>query len=204
MLPIQLSLNQPINTTSLPPKNLITSFFLVDPSVRSLSFMFTLYYPSEENFMCCFIQLEFLPTGILIASTMKLIVFYPNIYNTKSLILADFICFILVFIFLIFMFIEYFNYYTAKTLTEKPKLNDIIFNSKTFLNLFIFFMFCISFFYKLTKCFNNPSDFSNENLNLIDTFSVASAYNRVFYYESLIFAAVSIKILTFLRLNDYV
>jgi hypothetical protein len=203
MIPIHPSFNKPLTTNSIPPENLITKYFLVDPAVRSLFFLFTLYFPSDNNFMSCLVQIEFLPTGIIIPGTMDFKVFEPNIYSTQSLIVTDIIRFLIVALFLIFMIIEIVR--ASNNKTEGNHLYDAIVNTKTFLNLFIFFLYSISFFMKLQKCYNDDSLFLKIDADeYVDSHDISDSYNKVFYYESLIFAAVSIKILSFLRLNDHV
>jgi hypothetical protein len=203
LIPIHSTFNKPLTTNSIPPENLITTFFLVDPAVRSLFFLFTLYFPSDKNFMSCLIQIEFLPTGIIVPGTMEFRVFKPNIYSSKSLIITDVIRFLIVFMFLIFMIIEFVKSYKDKS--EGSNFYDAIVNTKTILTLFIFFMYAVSFFLKLTKCYNDETKFLNINADVyIDSLDISDSYNTIFYYESLIFAAVSIKILTFLRLNDHI
>jgi hypothetical protein len=78
-----------------------------------------------------------------------------------------------------------------------------LFKSTTALNLTIFIFYSISFALKLTYCFNNEKDYFDINGDEFKyTYSIASYYNQVFYFESLLFASVVIKIFTFLKLND--
>lgn len=83
--------------------------------------------------------------------------------------------------------------------------SESISHAKLVLTVAIFVLYSISFFVKLTKCYYNEADFLRlDGSEYIDTYSIASMYNQVYYIESLLFAAVSIKILNFLRLNDYI
>ena len=72
------------------------------------------------------------------------------------------------------------------------------------LNLAILFLYVLSFIVK--SIFITPSSetsFYSPN-KFVDSYVVADYYNYVFYIECLLNAVVFVKILNFLKLNDYI
>jgi hypothetical protein len=126
--------------------------------------------------------------------------FQPNIYGEKSQIITDIVRLIIVIILMFLLVVEIL----AKRAEYARDLKEAL-SSKMLLSLFIFFLYVISFSIKLTYCYQEDSDIYSTNGNTyIDTYSISGYYNQIYFYESLLFAAVSIKILYFLVLNDYV
>lgn len=126
--------------------------------------------------------------------------FSPNVYSNGGLIFADIIRLIIIVIFMFFLVVEFFE--------KKESMISFIrtlATSKFFLNMLIFILYMISFIIKLAYCYKDDATYFNiEGTKYIDTYSVSSWYNQIFFIESLLFAAISIKILTFLRLNDHI
>jgi hypothetical protein len=92
---------------------------------------------------------------------------------------------------------------------EKRKRNtpyiEIILCTKTILDLLIFIMFFISLGIKFTKVYNDDDEFySDDGSNYKNSTIVADKYNQIFYLESLLFALTSVKVLSFLKLNDQI
>jgi hypothetical protein len=207
MIPTSPTFGKPSNSTTYPSLNDVNTYFLVNREVRSLMLLFTLYFPYEDEWMSCLISFDFLPTGALIPGKLEFKMFKPNIYSDSGMIATDIIRMLIVFIFLLFMVVDYYQKAKKDEQTEEnsfPFLNHFL-SAKTCLNLFIFILYIISFAFKFQHCYKSEDDYFNiEGTNYKDTFSLASFYNEVFYYESLLSAAVMIKILTFLRLNDHI
>lgn len=84
-------------------------------------------------------------------------------------------------------------------------LKSSILNVKNFLTLFTIMLFIISLFYRLIYLsFNEDEILKGNGDTYVDMFYVASIYNTVYLIECLLFAAVSLKLLIFLKLNDYI
>jgi hypothetical protein len=120
LIPTTPTFNKHTNSTIMLPINNIDTYFLVDSNVRSLMFLFTIYFPSDNLSMSCLIGIDFLPTGLIIPGIMDFKVFVPNIYSSNGLILTDSIRMIIVILFLVFMILNYI---------ERAKTEDIDKNS---------------------------------------------------------------------------
>lgn len=207
MIPTSPTFGKPTNSTTYSSLNDANSYFLVDSQVRSLMVLFTIYFPYEDEWMSCLISFDFLPTGALLPGKLEFKMFKPDIYSDSSMIATDIIRMVIAFIFLVFMFVDYFQKAKKEDQSDEnsfPLITHFL-SAKTFLNLFIFILYVISFAFKFQHCYKSEDDYYNiDGTNYIDTYSLASYYNEVFYYESLLSAAVMTKILTFLRLNDNV
>jgi len=84
-------------------------------------------------------------------------------------------------------------------------LKNSILNPKNVLTVFCILLFIISLFYRLIYLsFNENEILRGNGLIYVDTNYVASIYTTVYLIECLLFAAVSLKLLIFLKLNDYV
>jgi hypothetical protein len=205
MIPISSTFGKPSNSTTYSSLNDANTYFLVDSQVRSLMLLFTLYFPYEDEWMSCIISFDFLPTGVFLPGKSEFKMFKPNIYSDSGMIATDIIRIVIAFIFLVFMFVDYYQKAKKEEQTDEnsfPLLNHFL-TAKTYLNLFIFILYIISFSFKFQHCYKSEDDYFNiQGTNYRDTYSLATFYNDVFYYESLLSAAVMIKILTFLRLND--
>lgn len=55
LIPVHSGFGKPTNTTSVTSENNIDTYFLVSKDVRSLMFLFTLYFPFENVWMSCVI-----------------------------------------------------------------------------------------------------------------------------------------------------
>ncbi len=126
--------------------------------------------------------------------------FQPNIYSQDNgLIVTDIIRLIIVII-LIFLF-------CVEILEKRNKYKNIyeVFESKMLLTLLIFLLYFTSFVIKLTTCYKNEEDYIiADGMTYIDTYSISGWFEQVYFVESLLFAIVFVKILNFLRLNDYI
>lgn len=131
---------------------------------------------------------------------MDLKMFTPNIYSKSlGIIATDIIRFVIIFIMMFFMAVEIHE--------NRKKYSDFTdaLNSSIFVTLFIFILYTVSFVIKLTYCYNDEAAFYIANgSTYVDTYSVANYYNVVFFIESLLFSAVSIKLLGFLKFIDYI
>ncbi len=53
LLPIHREFNKPTILSTVTTINNIDTYFLVDKNVRNILFLFTLYFPYENNWMSC-------------------------------------------------------------------------------------------------------------------------------------------------------
>jgi hypothetical protein len=205
LIPTTPTFNLPTNSIILSPENNLNTYFLVDQHVRSLMFLFTIYFPEDFLWMSCAISFDFLPGGIIIPGVMDFKIFKPNIYSDTQMIINDVIRLIIVLLFLVFMVMEYRRNADKQVKSHREYYLDNLFSNKTCLNLFIFILFMICFVTKLVYCYNDEKDYLDlTKVQYKDSYSVASKYNQVFYLESFLFAAVSLKILAFLKLNSHI
>jgi hypothetical protein len=209
LIPTTPTFNRPSTSVLISSENNIDTYFLVNKSVRNLNFLFTLYFPDDDEWMSVLIGFDLPATGVLTAGRMDVKMFKPNIYSGNSLFLTDIIRLLICIIFIIMMIAEfrqkYFRSIDYGVNVNVDSILEYILTPKTCLNLFIFIMYLISFAYKLLYCSNNEKDFYNEKgTTYKDSYSVATYYNQIFYFECLLFFGVVLKILTFLTLNDYI
>jgi hypothetical protein len=207
LIPTTPTFNQPSTSAQITSANNIDTYFLVNRNVRSLQFLFTLYFPDEDQWMSVLIGFDLPPTGVIVAGLMDLKMFKPNIYSGNSLIITDVLRLLICILFIAMMITEFRQKY-LRSIDYGLSVDSIleyIFTPKTALNLFIFLMYLVCFIYKLMYCYNNAVDFYSEKGTFYkDSYSVANYYSQIFYFECLLFGGVVLKILTFLTLNDHI
>lgn len=87
----------------------------------------------------------------------------------------------------------------------KNNLIEAILNTKNLLTLSSIILFFIAFFIRMTKLTLDESFLMKQNgEKYIDTYSISNVHGEVFLIECLLFAAVSVKLCLFLKLNDYI
>lgn len=87
---------------------------------------------------------------------------------------------------------------------KSPNLKEIIFSPSNYLLIFIFIIYVVSFLIKFIYCNNEDKLYSITSTTYLDTYTLALWFNRVFFVESLLFAAVSVKLLNFFKFIDYI
>lgn len=91
---------------------------------------------------------------------------------------------------------------------QRYKLSGDLFNSvftlKFLLNSFTIFIFGLGLFFRIFFLNYSTVYFLRNRNNFIDTFKIASVYNQNYFYESLLFFLISLKVTIFLKLNDYI
>ena len=99
--------------------------------------------------------------------------------------------------FLIFEIREKFNQFRANFLE--------VLSANMFITLYMVGSFTITYYLKLRYFSKNKTDLFVQNRDrYIDTFLMGYYYNQIFFIESILFAGICIKVLDFLRINDYV
>jgi hypothetical protein len=182
-------------------ENNVGKTFLIDESTRAFTFLFTLFFPNSGNWMNLAISIEVTPTGFVQQLKPVIRVFNPDVYSVNSILkIIDIMRTSIIGVLVVFLVLE---------ILEKVEDFKVSFfgtlNTKMLITIYLTIAFLINFYLKF-RYFNNDYKayyFVNKD-KYIDTFWMAYYYNQLFFIESLLFAGISIKILDFLRINNYI
>jgi len=96
--------------------------------------------------------------------------------------------------------------YEIKQNRELTKdLKSSILDIKNILTVFTIILFIVSLFYRLVYLSSNEAYIlSGNGYTYVDTYFIAGVYRTVYLLECLLAAAISVKLLIFLKLNDYI
>jgi hypothetical protein len=163
--------------------------------------LFNLYFPSSGNWMNVAIPIEFLPTGRVSKSSLIIRDFNPDIYSINFLLkVGDIVRFSVISLLFFYLFVE------VGTKIEEFKSNFFgTLSSNMLITVEMSLIFTINTYFKLTFFSQDKNSlyFPNKD-KYIDTFWMGDYYNQIFFIESLQFVNISVKILDFLKMNDYI
>jgi len=126
--------------------------------------------------------------------------FRGNVYKYSTNIIADFVRIIIITFLSVIMIFEIKQNYSST-----DDLYESILCVKNILTLFTILLFIISLFDRLIYLSSKEDKImESKGMNYVDTYYMSSIYNTVYLIECLLFSAVSLKLLIFLKLNDYI
>lgn len=200
LIPIDSNFQKPkVNGSTLLDYEKNSFYFFVNERLSCLSIYFTLYYPNDDLYLSCKIDINNSNMGKIEPGESFFKLFQINIFNEKKYLILEILRFILSFMYVVNNIVIY--------LSKNKKLMREIFSYNSIFNFLIFGLILFSLTYKLLYLYekSNVSKFLENNIyqkKYLNSYHIAKQYQFISSFESFIFGLMIMKLIQFGKLSQ--